>query len=559
MNLLKFTVVLNFCIVGSLLANNITNTVPQNCTDCCFYARWVNINDVEFYTSPFYIPIYLHENLDSYISPPFTGVCPTTSICNPEMDDMDNIFTRCRDRWNGDLGGPFDTGADPPNAAFNINLASDPTGSILRVSDYPIVSNIDNKNIVGFDSPINDEFPLNSEVLAKCQLHIALTAHDCNSTLSPSVTNKGGDIVFNHQKNWDEISITGETQFMDYDYFDFESVLMHELGHFAGLCHPLNESSTNKDITMNGCNENASLRRGLHQQDVDALETLYPLGNFGISYVSCEDFQSSSEDDNACERTSNGVGSCRIQKPTKFDATTKKNMISFTKRNFRKNINLFIRRLNQNPKKINEILSSRHKRYEAIQALYTNMVNTNMQLIQATVNEDEKVILTEKHLDPLCLFLDELVFLIEKEEFNYEDRLINEIYKLKKGMVKMIGKDLKIALIEYDMNLKIEEEEKVYTCLEGFKKSSAPSILDGEHPFKIYFDGNTIRVHHTFNISQPIDLKVISINGQEIISKPLSLNKLNINVSQWSKGMYLVIPIQNGAVLNDQIEKITVL
>ncbi|HRK25700.1 MAG TPA: hypothetical protein PK239_00290 [Chitinophagales bacterium] len=207
--------------------------------DYCWYFRWVNINEQKFYTAGFSIPLTVQSNLDDYL-PTTPSPCPDMELgpgCFQDTYLFPDIIVQAASKWNFHYPSIYIQGSASGN----------------------IIDAYDGLNKIGFDFAGEIPFDPLSNILGFCRPYLTQNAHVCDensSFLQPYLTLYGFDIVINPYKNFDMIEGYNETH-LDYDAYDFESFVLHELGHALGLCHPPS-ANQNTDV-MSGSLVSASI------------------------------------------------------------------------------------------------------------------------------------------------------------------------------------------------------------------------------------------------------------------------------------------------------------
>lgn len=221
----------------------------------CFVARWVNGTDANpsYYMADFWVPLKRHNNIGTY-TPDFC------SGCIIEADEFPAAVDHAVNTWNG-------AGLAGVPAYFNIQLES-------NVSSGQILNQFDGNNVIGFSTNAAEANMLSSEnlTLAFCRVYIPEVFYTCpeNNPLGPRFISDGADILFNRNRPFDVISAT-EANNLDYQRYDFESVVVHELSHFAGLCHTANYHDATNAVIYNADNSRRTLG--------DAATSIYNLYN----------------------------------------------------------------------------------------------------------------------------------------------------------------------------------------------------------------------------------------------------------------------------------------
>lgn len=394
----------------------------------CFVARWVNGTDANpsYYMADFWVPLKRHNNIGTY-TPDFC------SGCIIEADEFPAAVDHAVNTWNG-------AGLAGVPAYFNIQLES-------NVSSGQILNQFDGNNVIGFSTNAAEANMLSSEnlTLAFCRVYIPEVFYTCpeNNPLGPRFISDGADILFNRNRPFDVISAT-EANNLDYQRYDFESVVVHELSHFAGLCHTANYHDATNAVIYNADNSRRTLG--------DAATSIYNLYNLASlpQVAPCSVFKNPATigGDTGGQNPGTGGGgggnNCRfVTNPDYFSADARKNIALFNDQNIRWNINVFCRRIVQNQQYFDEILTSNNPRYQAVQAAFKAAFLANQNIVERTFVNKESINIKPENLMPVCLFLKELYPLVNAP-------FQEEIKKLSKGLSTMEGKNIKTALLNYD-------------------------------------------------------------------------------------------------------------
>lgn len=505
-----------YCLIA--LLPNITNADTQDCPTLKYTARWVDIYNVAFYTNNFDVAIKRHNNLTSYVSPSYTGDC---LYCIPGMPNTTESIQNAINQWN-----------NVQNTTINLVLNSGTSSS------SKIVDPNDGVNLIGFETPNDNAFADGTSILAICRLHLPVTAYNCDNALKPYVGSGGADIIFNPDKPWDFISGTEATEYSKYTYYDFESVVLHELGHSMGLGHTPEDANA-----MFGTTYNANIKRNLGNCDIKALQDIYPY--LASLQLACSSF-SQKEDDLLGQNPGTGTGggtnvsnNCRIiNNPNHFSLDARKGIIQFYyDYKIRNNINKFRAQIATNQTQFDEILTSTDPRYRLIQDALQRAVTANKALVESTFAKNEHPIVTSANLDPICAFLNELLPLISDVAFK------NEIVRFKKGLSMMKNQELKQGLFTYDQQQDFNNIN-LYSC-GGSSKTDwstyqlALQNIDNAQLILNYsgdgFSGNEI------------SFVIYNLNGQIAYQQqPTTQNTFTVDINNLAKGIYFVKTFANG-------------
>lgn len=373
------------------------------------------------------------------------------------------------------------------------------------------------------------------------------TAYNCDNVLKPYIGYSGGDIIFNRNVAWDDVSTTDEGGYLDYQYHDFESVVLHELGHFMGLGHIPETNSAMSSVVYN-----ASQKRNLNNCDIKALQDLYP--NTIPLQLPCSSFVQGTEGDTGSQNpgTSSGSGgtgnNCRIiTNPNHFSPEVIRGVFEFFGQgNIRKHINMFSAQIVANQSQFDKIITSSEARYKPVQDALMNAVIANQNLMDRTFAKKENPIVTNINLDPICVFLEELLLVVDDTGFR------TEIMRFKKGLTIMQNKELKRGLIEYDSQQNFDNISS-YKCY-----SSGKTDIVDFHKLATRYLGNS-QVYLRFD-TQPNDhvaFTIYDINGHLVYQQAITNeHTFEIDLSNKPKGVYIIKASINGQFLDENYKMV---
>lgn len=521
-------------------------TVENTYEDHCFFARWVNILALDFFDEPFFVPINTHPSISNYTSPVPAGC----TGCAIDVDQFETAVINAQNTWNN------------AGSIFQIQLG---TASGSKIVDA------DGVNLIGFEQPEDDFFLADDSRLAVCRSHLSGDVYNCaTSVLKPNFNwSTGVDIILNPNEPFDVVGGAQEVTNLDYPFYDFETVVAHEFGHLAGLCHY--PAATDDDVMFGTVYNADNSRRDLSQSDIAALHSLYWIETtYPEDQVPCSFFSTSPGDDvggtNPGDTGSGGGGGggggvCRIAQPGTFTEETDRAIARFSYDEVRKNVNLLRRRYVQNYSQLERIFKSDATQYAAVQQAWTDALDMNIGLIEQSFGQKQGTVITRVHLDAICAVIDELIFLFETEEFHKEELFLKELVKLKKGLSTMDGKDLKVALSDYDMMGNLEDEVS-YNCGTIANKRSALAINSG-FECSTYSAGNAIEI--TYQITEAADLAffMYHLNGELVQNKEMGVvavgkHQTTIWTEGFVQGLYVIVPVLDGLPLKEQTEKVFV-
>jgi|GEM_PF-1582913 len=481
----------------------------QDCADCCFSHRWVDITNVQEHHSNFNILLWVHTN---FFNPEVNTSYNNCDLCDPYIGSSQIMLTNAINKWN---------------STYSYAKISNEGAT----SNSPVVNPYDGINIIGFQTSGEEQFFTEASVrLAKCSVHLPETAYNCNDDLvhiRPYVTNDGADISFNpYIKKFDEIT-SNEAFESDYPYYDLESVILHELGHFLGLCHP---SSSDQSEVMHGTTYNAMIRRTLSGNDIQAIERLYG-GN-----VQCDDFSSSGQVENIAENeggnSSGGSGSggsgsggsggsaCRKAMPTIFDTETNSEFIKFIHKSglVNKNVNILIRRIVQNHEKLMEILEGSKTEHSNTREKYHHLCSKLYPLFKGVYKEKKNLKVKEVHIRALLDFICELQNIIDLEQFAKEDLLVSDIENLKKSLPLLVDMYLNDAIIYFDHILDVSSIPN-FDCNSSIGKTD-PMVRG---IVNIFYHDNVMNMSLINCKDSNYRLEVFDINGSVIFAENIDV------------------------------------
>lgn len=249
-------------------------TTSQTLNDVKYYARYVDVANGKFYDADFYITMNLHENLASQ-----NYVTPDVLLSNQTYLDQVNAAASI---WNNLSGSFFN---------FTIGTSLLPTGYPIGVDENPAV------NVIGFDNgtvlPLFDLSSSNNNDRTAAFTYYWYDNSNCAVWSDPLL--RGADIAINKFAPWgligDADCPTAST--ITTKFIDFESVILHELGHAAGIRHHITSTPTDlhvmsKNLFTKKC------RRTLLDKDIFAMVRLYGgLDTGQNSSILCSDFDQS--------------------------------------------------------------------------------------------------------------------------------------------------------------------------------------------------------------------------------------------------------------------------
>lgn len=261
----------------------------QTLDDVRYEGRYVDLVNGKFYDSDFYITFYVHDNMNTILG--------ATQSTVSEMADL----------WNN-VNGSY----------FNFNIQS-------GISAYPIVKDEypdPQVRIIGADDPDNPILPLfnasssnkANRVAAKCYNHQFQDVLTCSQWYHPHI--RGGDIVFNGTAPFKIFSMA-ECGDLELKKIELQSVILHELGHAAGILHHKNSSHSDvmhPKLFLGGL---GCKRSSLNSIDEFAIKRLYSEDEGTTSSIPCSKFEPMSNEECVVEMIqddntgSNGnIGDC---------------------------------------------------------------------------------------------------------------------------------------------------------------------------------------------------------------------------------------------------------
>ncbi len=520
------TIIFLLLLIFSYLFSQSTTDYSQY----SFFCRWININTPSVLTETYAIPLRKHFTLGEYQPDPM----PTCVGCQFQSFLLETTLQSSADTWNA--------------------VGVYPQFSIGGYSDDPLVM-ADGVNNIGFSD--NDAIiPQNSSILAIAKVHLSLLAYNCeNNPLRPFVPpSQGFDIVFNRKALFDVLDGYGETNF-DYPYYDFETVLTHELGHALGLDHHPSVSSID---VMNGAIPNATKRRNLSAKDEAALKALYPIVvNEGVSTPinpPCEIFRPKGGNDAGTQNsggggnTGSGGSICHYIPPTTFSTAATREMILFWENNLGYNFNVLMRRFVQNTNELNTIFYSADARFYPAQVALQHAIETNRTLIESAFALNIPAEVSTYNTDAICELVQELLLLFDTVDFNKEALFREELTKLQKGLDIFVGKNIQTGLLMYDTIANFDNRQ-AYTCLR--KRANSNYTLQNA-TFELIRISNMWVIHGTLPDKASLYYEVYDVTGVLVTKTPAVYftgyqHYTTIEYNVLRNGLYIIVPYINNS------------